>query len=151
MVHGYDDGTGVAFMKSVATRFAALAAAASLAFGAPASAAVQARPVTYTPWVALSAFASQSSSAALCGTAASTAATTSTQQAGTPGCVLPQVDAPPVVASEAASPVSAVPAAATVGAFPLLLGLAALAGIGALFLAGGNGGGNSIVGRPVSP
>jgi hypothetical protein len=128
----------------------AVAAALSLASAAPAAAAVKAAAPAYSPWAALSAFASPSSSAALCGAAA-----TSAQQGAAPGCVLPQIDAPPVVAAEPAVPVAAPVAAAAVGTgigvLPLLLGLASLAGLGALILGGNGQGGDRIGGRPVSP
>lgn len=140
-------------VKLLAARMTAMAGALALAAGAPASAAAtQAQPVAYSPWIALSAFASPSSSAALCGTSiAATASATATAQQGTaPGCVFPQVDAPPpVVTSGAVAPVAPV-ASSGIGTLPLLLGLATLVGLGALLL--GEGDGNStIVGRPLSP
>lgn len=51
-----------------------LAAAGTLALGAPASAAAQAGP-GYSPWAALSAFASPGSSAALCGASSTSQST----------------------------------------------------------------------------
>lgn len=127
------------------------AAAFASAVSAPASAAVQAG-VGYSPWAALSAFASHGSSAALCGTEASSATTT----AANSSCVLTKADA--ASTGQAATPVGNAPAtaaattaAAGIGTLPLFAGLIALAGLAALVLGGSGSGGDEIVARPISP
>ncbi len=75
-------------------------------------------------------------------------------QGAAPGCVLPQVDAPvPVAQAPEAAPLGTsvvAPAAASgIGFLPILLGLAALAGVAALFLS--NSDNNSRVRLPNSP
>jgi hypothetical protein len=86
------------------------------------------------PWAALTAMSGGAPAAALCGGAAAVAAAAATQ-APPAGCVLPQVDQPPPVATSAPPtpvPVPPIePAGAAFGFDPLLLGLGALA-IGAL-------------------
>lgn len=132
-------------MKSVAARVLAMSGAATIALSAPASAAVQAQSASYSPWAALSAFAGQSSSQALCGAAATTAA-----QTGTPGCVLPATDAP--VAPVGNEPVAVVPEAVGgtgLGVLPLIAGLAVLAGAIALIASSGDD--DDITVTPVSP
>jgi hypothetical protein len=101
----------------------------------------------------MSALASQGSSSALCAAGASAAAA-SAAQAAAPGCVLPQVDAPvPVVQAPEAAPLGtgivAPAATAGIGFLPILLGLAALAGIAALVLSQGSD--NARVRLPNSP
>lgn len=130
-------------------RLAALGAGISLCCSGPALAASQAQAApVHSSWAALSAFASVGSSQALCGTAvvgaastaAATAATTATQPGAAPGCVFPAVDAPPppVVDAGPLSTPAAASAGGGIGLLPLLLGLAALAGVAALLLADGD-------------
>jgi hypothetical protein len=129
------------------TRLTTLLGAMACAASAPAAAAAQVKVATYSPWAALSAFASQSSSAALCGSASSRAMS-SPPKKDSSGCVLPAVDSAPVGTSVA--PYAAT--AAGLGTLPLLVGLATLAGLAALALGSGNGpGGDAIGARPVSP
>ena len=142
-------------MKSVVSRLVALSGVIALTTSAPGLAAAQAQGPAYSPWAALSAFASQSSSAALCGSSVAGAAAATAQASPAPGCVLPQVDAPLPAPVETAAPIAAAPiepvvAGAGIGVLPLLLGLAALAGVAALLLRGGNGNDNIVL-RPVSP
>lgn len=142
-------------MKSLVVRFATVAAACSMVLSTPVSAAVSAQPASYSPWAALSALATPASSQALCGAAASNAAA-SASQAGSPGCVLPVVDAPPVVATPEPVPVPPGPPvgpgvvpAGGLGVIPLIAGLAVLAGAVALALgSGGDGGGDTIAISP---
>jgi len=144
-------------MKSVISRIVALSGVIAMTTSAPALAAAQAQGPAYSPWAALSAFASQSSSTALCGSSVAGAAAATAQAGAAPGCVLPQVDAPLPAPVETAAPVALPPAAAVaagggIGVLPLLVGLAALAGIAALLLRGGNGNNDDgIVLRPISP
>lgn len=119
------------------SRLTAIVGALALASGAPASAAVQATGPGYSPWAALSAFASPSASAALCGSAAAATVSVSVQQGAAPGCVFPMLDAPiaaPVEATAAPASSVVVPAASatSLGALPLLLGLASVGALSAL-------------------
>lgn len=132
-------------MNSIAARLAVVASAASFLISAPAAAAVNAQSVNYSPWAALSAFASPASSQALCGSAAASAAASvaaSAAQAGTPGCVFPTMDPPaPSPVSETAplgTPAATVAGAGT-GLLPLLAGLAALGALSAVLLSNGDG------------
>lgn len=131
-------------MKSFVARMVVLASAASLTVSAPAAAAARTASASYSPWAALSAFASPASSQALCGSAAAAAAssTAAASAQGTPGCLFPVVDAPvPAPVSETAPLVTpaAVAAGNGIGVLPLLLGLAALGGVAALLLSNGSG------------
>lgn len=96
------------------------------------AAATAASSPNYSPWAALSAFASSSSAEALCPTTTAGTANAAGQAAPAPGCVLPAVDAPaPVVEQGIVEQTS--------GGFPLigvLAGLAALAALTALALSG---------------
>ena len=117
---------------------ASAVAAASLVTSSVASAAVAPAPApTINPLVALSAFGTAQSRAALC-SASTVAAAAATAQAQ-PGCVLPVLDTPPPpVVTEAPPPVIAEPVAVA-GApnlLPLLVGLGAFA---ALFFLLGRG------------
>lgn len=128
-------------------------AALSLCVASPAAAAASNHAqANLSPWVALSAFASSGSSAALCAGAASAAASSAAQGAA-PGCVLPVVDAPPPIAEtpapEALAPaVAPVAASQGIGALPILLGLAALAGLAAILLASDDDGDDEIAISP---
>jgi len=96
---------------------------AALASTAPA-------PTQADPWAVLSVMSGGASAAAVCGAAA--AAVAAAQPAG--GCVLPQVDVPPVAQAGPPEPIPVPPvepASAGLGISPLLLGLAAIAaGVG---------------------
>lgn len=93
-----------------------------------------------SPLVALSAFGTQASSSAVCAAAlqgATTVAAAAQASAPGTGCVLPVVDAPVPVAQPAPPPplpVYAVAEEPGFGLLPVLLGLAAIAGIAALVL-----------------
>ena len=141
---------------TITSKWVAAAAALAMTASGPASAAMSARASvpTYSPWVMMSAMASQGSSAALCAAGASAAAASAAQGAA-PGCVLPQVDAPvPVAQAPQAAPLGttlvAPAASAGIGFLPILLGLVALAGVAALVLSQ-NGSNNARVGLPNSP
>lgn len=119
-------------MTSVGVAFALLA---SPALASASAAKIQAQAIS--PMVALSIFGSQASAAALCGSAATTAASAAATQAPVGGCVLPVVDAPPVPVVEAAPVQPAlVPEPAGFGITPILLGLAGIAVLAALILSG---------------
>lgn len=114
---------------------------ASLLATAPASAASRTIQPAYSPWAALSAFASPASSQALCGAAGAAAAGAAAAQGAT-GCLFPVVDAPvaaPVAETAPLPTPAAVTAGGGIGILPLLLGLAALGGAAALLLANGDG------------
>jgi hypothetical protein len=103
--------------------------------GAAAASTASAVP-QINPWAALTAMSGGAPAAALCGAAAVAAAA----QTAAPGCVLPVVDAAPVVAPPTPVPVPPVePVGGGFGIDPLLLALGALAA-GALiyFLLKGN-------------
>ena len=135
-------------------------AAVSLMAGSAASAA----PRSIDPLVALSVFGTSESRAAVCAAGAAQAAAAAgaamAQAAGDqPGCVLPVVDAAPapIVTEPVPPPAAAVAPAAGggVGALPLLLGLAAIAGIAAVILAKSDKDGDIDLplppGPPISP
>jgi hypothetical protein len=115
---------------------ACLAAGSLFVSSTGAVAATASRPVVapavhqINPWAALTALTGGAPTAALCGAAAVAAAA---QPAA--GCVLPAVDAPPVVAQQGPPPPTPVPPVEPVGGGlgidPLYLGLGALV-IGAL-------------------
>ena len=99
-------------------------------------------PTQADPWAVLSVMSGGAAAMQACGAAAAAAATAA-QPTG--GCVLPQVDVPPVAQAPAEIPPVA-PAApvAGLGINPLFLGLAALAaGIGLFFAVRNNGNSNS--------
>nr|WP_314445201.1 hypothetical protein [uncultured Sphingomonas sp.] len=134
-------------MKSLIKQSVAAFGCASLLMAAPASAAARITPdAVYSPWAALSAFASPSASQALCGSAVAAAAAGAAAQAAT-GCVLPAIDAPVAPPVAEAVPVGTPAAAAVgggVGVLPLLLGLATLGGLAALLLSNNDEGGTQI-------
>jgi hypothetical protein len=115
-------------------RYLACVVAGALVFSS--SAAVASAPVARAPvqqidpWAALSALSGVAPAAALCGAAAAAAA-----MQPAPGCVLPVVDAAPVVSQAGPPPPTPVPPVEPVGGGfgidPLLLGLGVLV-IGAL-------------------
>lgn len=117
----------------------ALCASPALASASAVSAPVR----TISPMVALSIFGSQASAAALCGSSATTAAgAAATVQAPVGGCVLPVVDAPPVVPI-AEAPLAPIPVASGFGINPVLLGLAGIAILAALIISQDNDNDNS--------
>ncbi|WP_300974422.1 hypothetical protein [Sphingomonas sp. LHG3406-1] len=113
---------------------------ASLLASAPAAAAARVpQAASYSPWAALSAFASPASSQALCGSSAAGAAASMAANAaqGAPGCVLPATDAPVPPPQAEAAPLGAPAPIATGNGFailPLLAGLAVVGGLAALLL-----------------
>lgn len=113
-------------------------AGCALCFSSTAAGATTAvRAQSINPWVALSAFSTPASASAVC---AAGAAAVSAAQMPAEGCVLPAVDQappPPVPAAPAVTP-AAVPVVRDggIGLLPILLGLAAIAGIAALVLSG---------------
>jgi hypothetical protein len=119
-------------------RAVAAAVAASLIFsstGAIAAAAPAPTP-TYQadPWAVLSVMSGGASAVAVCGAAAAAAAAATTAQPAA-GCVLPQLDvAPPVASNPPPQPIPVPPVegpAAGLGISPLLLALGAIAaGVG---------------------
>lgn len=125
-------------MKTMTSFGVAVALCASPAL-ATASAATASAP-TISPMVALSIFGSSSSAAALCGASATTVAASAaaTTQAPVGGCVLPVVDAPPVIPAAEAPFVPAPVAASGFGIAPVLLGLAGIAILAALILSQNN-------------
>ncbi len=129
-------------LASVAAALAMCLASTSAAAstGVRASAALR-TPASISPLVALSALGSQASRAALCGAAVTSSMGAAAAQApGTPGCVLPMLDAPvaPVVQEVVPvftpEPVAIVPAASGFSFLPLLAGLAVLGGLAFLLL-----------------
>jgi len=99
-----------------------------------AAAATAVSPPSISPWVALSALSTQSSASAVC---VAGAAAVSAAQAPAAGCVLPVVDQPPPVPVAPAVTPAVVPVVEDgggIGLLPILLGLAAVAGIAALIL-----------------
>lgn len=125
-------------MIRLAARSLVLASAASLTVSAPAASARATTSVEYSPWAALSAFASPASSQALCGAAATAAAA----QGVTTGCMFPVLDAPVAPAAAEAAQVgsaSTVTSSAAIGVLPLLAGLALIGGVAGLLLGSGEG------------
>ena len=116
---------------------ACLAAGSLFVSSTGAVAATASRPIAapaihhIDPWVALSALSGGAPAAALCGAAGVAAAAAQ----GTPGCVLPAVDAAPAVAQPGPPPPTPVPpgepGGGGLGIDPLYLALGALA-VGAL-------------------
>jgi hypothetical protein len=114
--------------------------AGSLMFGSTAAGASTVATVQQpSPWAVLTAMSGGAPAAAMCGSAATTAAAQ-----GPGGCVLPVVDAAPVPVAQAAPTLVAPPPPPPAGFNPLFLGLLAIAaGVGAYFLLHNNGHGNS--------
>ena len=109
----------------------------ALCVGSTAAGATATPASPISPLVALSAFGTQASSSAVCATAVQgTAAVAAVAQAPAPGagCVLPVMDTAVPVAQPTAAPIYAAVQQPTFGVLPILLGLAALAGIAALVL-----------------
>ena len=103
--------------------------------------ALASQPSTISPMIALSIFGSQASAAALCGSSATTMAASAAATAQSPvgGCVLPVVDAPPVVPIAEAPPFVPAPVAVSgFGIAPVLLGLAGIAVLAALIFSQDN-------------
>ena len=127
--------TGKFEMRSrIRTGFLAAGAAAMLSSQAVYAAPVAASAASIDPLVSLSALAGAASRAAVCaGSTATAAAASAAAQAPAPGCVLP-VNAAPPPPMAAPPPPPVVEAGPGIGMWPLLLGLAAVAGIAALLL-----------------
>jgi hypothetical protein len=137
-------------MSRIATRLTLMVGAITFAASTAAAAVAPAQPVVYSPWVALSAFASPSSSAALCGTDRAGSEAGKASQERERGCILPPIEGAGGTASIGAT--GPIATAAGLGTFPLLVGLAALAGFAALALGSGDGAsGDAIGARPLSP
>ncbi|MEO5577775.1 MAG: hypothetical protein ABIR25_01830 [Sphingomicrobium sp.] len=119
----------------------AVALSATPAFATASAVSVPAR--TISPMVALSIFGSQASAAALCGSSATTVAGAAATAQAPVGCVLPVVDAPPVVPVAEAAPVTPIPVAPGFGISPVLLGLAGIAILAALIISQDNDNDNS--------
>lgn len=112
-------------------------AVALCATPALASASAVVNQPTISPIFALSIFGSQASAAALCGSSATTVAAGAAAAAQAPagGCVLPVVDAPPIVPVAEAPPFIPAPIVSSgFGITPVLLGLAGIAVLAALIL-----------------
>lgn len=140
-------------MRSSLLKFSAAIAAASMMASTPAVAAARAdnlQASVISPWVALSALGSTVSSATLCSTAAVAA---SSAQNAAPGCVLPQVDAPPPVVDTSPPVAGGAPVASGGGIslVPILVGLAALIAGLALLAGGGDDDSDTITLPPISP
>lgn len=109
---------------------------------------------TIDPLVSLSAFGTVQSRAAVCAAGASAAAAgAAAVQSAAPGCVLPVTEAPPPPVAQPAPPppavVEPVPSGGLgIGTLPLLLGLAAIAGLAAWLLSKDDNDGDL---SPVSP
>lgn len=129
---------------SAATLGAALCFSSTVASAAAIPVTPPIAPLSISPFVALSAYGTMQSRAAVCTNAVGTAAAGAAGQAAVagqaaPGCVLPVTDPAAPVVSEAApvaAPVEAVPVAAGfgLGLGALLAGLVAVAGIAAVVL-----------------
>ena len=120
-----------------------------------ASTAATAAPRTVDPLVALSVLGTSESRAAVCAAGAAQAAGAAVAaQAGSPGCVLPVVDAaplPPVAEAPPPPPLAAAPVVTGggIGALPLLIGLAAIVAIAAVVLKHSDSDGE--INLPISP
>ena len=123
-----------------------------------ASSAATAAPRAVDPLVALSVLGTSESRAAVCAAGAAQAAAAAgaavAAQAGSPGCVLPVMDAvaPPPVAEAPPPPPMAMAPAVTgggIGALPLLIGLAAIVAIAAVVLKHSDSDGE--INLPISP
>jgi len=140
--------------RNRAFKFGAAVAALAMSFSSTAVAATSAPRVD--PLVSLSVFGTASSASAVCaagaqaaGAAATAGAVAAAGQAPGAGCVLPVADAP-VVAVDT-TPVVLAPVAGGVGLgiLPVLLGLAAIAGLAAVILGGNDKSSGNLT--PVSP
>lgn len=123
-------------MRSTGTyRFAAMMIAGSLMLSSTAANAA----ATISPWAALSAFGTQASRDAACGTAVAGAAAAAAAQGAASGCVLPVTDPappPPPVVQNIPVPPPPIESASGggFGISPLVLALGALAIGGLIYL-----------------
>jgi len=122
-------------MRSTSTyRFAAVMIAGSLMVSSTAANAT----ATISPWAALSAFGTQASRDAACGTAVAAGAAAAAAQGAAGGCVLPVTDPapppPPVVQNIPVPPPPVETAGGGFGISPLVLALGALAIGGLIYL-----------------
>ena len=116
--------------KLVTGAAAALVLCSSSSFAAVATSA----PAAVNPYAVIGVYGSPASAQALCGNAATAAVAGAAAAAQAPpaGCVLPVVDAAPVVADTAPLPPPPMAASGGIGIWPVLLALGALAGLALL-------------------
>lgn len=137
----------------VRIRTSILAAGAAALLSSQAVYAAPTAPIrSVDPLVSLSALASVASRTAVCaGSVAAAAAASAAVQPGPAGtCVLPlTAPPPPVPVTEAVAPPPPGPAPKSIGALPIILGLAALAGLIALILLSDDDGNGD--NTPISP
>ena len=131
--------------KKISGAVLALALCSSSSFAAVATSA----PAAVNPYAIIGVYGSPAAAQALCGNAATAAVAgaAAAAQAPTPGCVLPVVDAAPVVADTGPPP--PVAASGGIGIWPVLLALGALAGL--VLLISDDDDNNDDVPSPVSP
>ncbi|QIK95845.1 hypothetical protein G7076_04620 [Sphingomonas sp. HDW15A] len=132
--------------KKISGAAIALALCSSSSFAAVATSA----PAAVNPYAVIGVYGSPAAAQALCGNAATAAAAGAAAAAAQApaGCVLPVVDAAPVVADAGPPPLPPVAASGGIGIWPVLLALGALAGL-ALLISGDDDDNND--GVPVSP
>jgi len=134
-------------------RSALIAGAAAFLSAQAAYAAPALPPSSLDPLVSLSVLATGASRAAVCaGSTAAVAGAAAGMQSPAPGCVLPVTAPPPAVAAEAAPPPVVAPpppVGSGIGVLPLLLGLAALAGVAVLIASSDDDDNGDLI--PVSP
>ena len=115
----------------------ALCASSTVAIAATSRSAAVPNPASISPFVALSAFGTMQSRSAVCATAVGAAGAAAAAGQATSGCVLPVLDpvAPAVFEAAPVAPVAYAPVAAEgYSLFPLLAGLALVAGLAAFLL-----------------
>ena len=106
------------------------------------AAAPRVAPQAINPLATISIFGSPAAAAALCGNSGAVAAAgAAAAQAPAPGCVLPVVDAAPVVPVSEPAPLPPPPPAAGggIGLLPILLGVAGIIGLALLIASQDNG------------
>lgn len=135
------------FGKTITGAVAALVLCSSSSFAAVATSA----PAAVNPFAVIGVYGSPAAAQALCGNAATAAVAgaAAAAQAPAPGCVLPVVDAAPVVV-DTGSPPPPMAASGGIGLWPVLLALGALAGL-ALLISGDDDDDDDDVPVPVSP
>ena len=135
----------------VRIRTSILAAGAAALLSSQAVYAAPMAPIrSVDPLVSLSALASVASRTAVCaGSVAAAAASAAAQPGPTGTCLLPLTAPPPVPVTEAVAPPPPGPAPKSIGALPIILGLAALAGLIALILLSDDDGNGD--NTPISP
>jgi len=136
----------------VRIRTSILAAGAAALLSSQAVYAAPTAPIrSVDPLVSLSALASVASRTAVCAGSVAAAAASAAAQPGPAGtCVLPlTAPPPPAPVTEAVAPPPPGPAPKSIGALPIILGLAALAGLIALILLSDDDGNGD--NTPISP